>query len=287
GLWTDAVRWCGGRAAVAAGHGSVDTLLDAVRTVRGLSESAIRRSLDDIGALLPYVDARHVAAARATFARLDSRPLGLRRASQVATDRLGDVPLAEPLDQRLLVLAGVDYPELVVWDARYHGDARALVAQARDNSLTLDARFNALGYLLGISADTPATLTAVERLLAEDPDDWDERGRYVDMHVRSHRLPDAGRVPPAVLNDSQHPLSPSDWRHVVGPAFARVFGRRPSSEGDSAFEALARGGVPAKLLTTIPSAAADSGFLPLALALKQRLLPPVVGDDAEAVEFYR
>ena len=388
GLWTDAVRWCGGRAAVAAGHGAVDTLLDALRTVRGLSESAIRRSLDDIGALLPYVDARHVAAARAAFARLDSRPLGLRRASQVATDRLGDVPLAEPLDQRLLVLAGVDYPELVVWDARYHGDARALVAQARDNSLTLDARFNALGYLLGISADTPATLTAVERLLAEDPDDWDERERYVDMLVQAHHLPDAarvarawlashgpdrgfdhifaatklaglyqrmGRLPeayalleplqssyqlgvlqrsalialglgriddaeelagrvvdrypgspyaratlaevrwaqrrnedvPAVLNDSQHPLSPSDWRHVVGPAFARVFGRRPSSEGDSAFEALAHGGVPAKLLTTIPSAAADSGFLPLALALKQRLLPPVGGDDAEAVEFYR
>ena len=388
GLWEDVARWCRGRAAVDAGHGSVDSLLDALRTVRGLSEPALRRSLDDIGELLRYTDERHAAAARTAFARLDSRPHALRLASQVATDRLGDVPLAERLDQRLLAVAGVDYPELTVWAAHYRGDARALAAQARDRSLALDARFNALKYLLGITADTPATFTAFERLLAEDPDNWDERRRYVDMLVEARRVPDAVRVTrswlathgadrgfdhifasiklavlyqrmgrlqeayallqplqdsyqlgvlqrsalialasgrvddaddlaqrvvdrypgspdarttlaevlwaqrryeavPVVLNDSQHPLSPADWRHVVGPAFARAFGRRASAIGDSAFDALARGGIPATLLGTIPAAAADSGFFPLALVLKQRLLPPAGGDDAEAVEFYR
>src|SRR5438309_627948 len=388
GLWTDAVRWCSGRAAVAAGRGSVDSLLDGLRTVRGLSEPALRRSLDDIGELLRYMDERQFAAARAAFARLDSRPHALRRASQVATDRLGDVSLAERLDQRLLVLAGEDYAELAVWDAQYRGDARTLAAQARDRSLTLDARFDALGYLLGIRADTPATFAAFERLLAEDPDNWDERGRYVSMLERARRIPDAARVArawlathgpergfdhifatialarqyermgrlkdayalleplqtsyqlgvlqrsalialasgrvdladdlaqravdrypgspdaratlaevrwaqrryeavAAVLNDPQHPLPPPDWRHTVGPAFARVFGRRPSAEGERAFDALAGGGVPATLLAAIPAAAADSGFFPLALPLKQRLLPSVGGEDGAAVEFYR
>ena len=388
GLWTDAVRWCSGRAAVAAGRGSVDSLLDGLRTVRGLSEPALRRSLDDIGELLRYMDERQFAAARAAFARLDSRPHALRRASQVATDRLGDVSLAERLDQRLLVLAGEDYAELPVWDAQYRGDARTLAAQARDRSLTLDARFDALRYLLGIRADTPATFAAFERLLAEDPDNWDERGRYVSMLERARRIPDAARVArawlathgpergfdhifatialarqyermgrlkdayalleplqtsyqlgvlqrsalialasgrvdladdlaqravdrypgspdaratlaevrwaqrryeavAAVLNDPQHPLPPPDWRHTVGPAFARVFGRRPSAEGESAFDALAGGGVPATLLAAIPAAAADSGFFPLALPLKQRLLPSVGGEDGAAVEFYR
>src|SRR2546426_1179753 len=199
GLWTDAVRWCSGRAAVAAGRGSVDSLLDGLRTVRGLSEPALRRSLDDIGELLRYMDERQFAAARAAFARLDSRPHALRRASQVATDRLGDVSLAERLDQRLLVLAGEDYAELAVWDAQYRGDARTLAAQARDRSLTLDARFDALRYLLGIRADTPATFAAFERLLAEDPDNWDERGRYVSMLERARRIPDAARVARAWL----------------------------------------------------------------------------------------
>src|SRR5207247_2078603 len=134
------------------------------------------------------------AQLHAAFARLDSRPHALRRASQVATDRLGDVPLAERLDQRLLAVAGVDYPELTVWEAHYRGDARALAAQARDRSLALDARFDALRYLLGITADTPATFTAFERLLAEDPDNWDERRRYVDMLVEARRVPDAVRV---------------------------------------------------------------------------------------------
>jgi hypothetical protein len=388
GLWADAARWCRGRAAVIAGHGSVDSLLADLGSARGLSEPALRHSLDDLGDLLVYLDDRHATVARVAFARLDSRPHDLRRASQVATDRLGDLPLAERLDQRLLVLAGADYPELAVWEAQYLGDARALTAQAGDRSLNLDARFSALRYLLGISADTAATFAAVERLLAEDPDNWDERQRYMDMLAQAHRSADAARVAsawlathgsdrgfdyifattalarqyqrmgrlqeayavleplqgsfqlgvlqrsalialglgrvdaadqlaravvdrypgsaaaritlaevrwaqhrdeavPAVLNDAHHPLDRADWRQTIGPAFARIFGRRPPAEGEAAFDGLAHAGIPAVLLGAIPSAVADSGFFPLALALKQRLLPAAGGNDAEAVEFYR
>ena len=85
GLWKDVARWCRGRAAVDAGHGSVDSLLDALRTVRGLSEPALRRSLDDIGELLRYTDERHAAAARTAFARLDSRPHEIGRAHAPVT----------------------------------------------------------------------------------------------------------------------------------------------------------------------------------------------------------
>jgi hypothetical protein len=388
GLWADAARWCRGRAAVIAGRGSVDSLLADLGSARGLSEPALRRSLDDLGDLLAYLDERHATVARAVFARLDSRPHELRRASQVATDRLGDLPLAERLDERLLVLSGADYPELAVWNAQYRGDARALAAQAADRSLGLTARFDALRYLLGISADTAATFAAFDRLLAEDPDNWDERQRYIDMLAQARRPADAARVAsawlathgsdrgfdylfattalarqyqrmgrlqeayalleplqesyqggvlqrsalialalgrvdvadrlaqrvvdrypgsanaritlaevrwaqrrdedvPAVLNDPHHPLDWADWRQTVGPAFARIFGRRPPAEGEAAFDALASTGAPALLLGAIPAAVADSGFFPLALSLKQRLLPAAGGNDAEAVEFYR
>src|SRR5205814_9277722 len=91
----------------------------------------------------------------------------------------------------------------------------------------------------------------------------------------------------AGLNDPPRPRPPPAWRHTGGPAFARVFGRRPSAGGESAFDALAGGGVPATLLAAIPAAAADSGFFPLALPLKQRLLPSVGGEDGAAGEFYR
>ncbi len=388
GLWTDVMRWCRGRADVLAGHGSVDTLIDDLRTVRGLSEPALRGSLSDVADLLSYMDGRHIAAARIAFARLDSRPHAVRRASQVATDRLGDLPLAERLDQRLLALAGEDYPELAVWSAQYHGDAAALTAQARESQLTLEARFNALNDLLTISKDTNATFAAFERLLAETPDNWEERQSYVEQLERSGRSADAARIirawltnhgpdrgfdylfattalarqyqrlgrleqayalleplqnsyqfgvlqrsalialamgnvgvaerlaqrgvdrypgwAPAhatlaqvrwaqhryadgstVLNDPHHVLSSDDWRHAVGPVFASAFGRSPVAEGDSAFAGLVQGGVPATLLAALPAAAADSGFYALALALKQRLLPPAGGDDAAAVEFYR
>src|SRR5439155_23504111 len=64
---------------------------------------------------------------------------------------------------------------------------------------TQEARSNASSHLLGIRADALPTLTAVGRLVAEDPADWDERARYVDMLVQAHRLPDAARVARAWL----------------------------------------------------------------------------------------
>ena len=392
GLWAGVARWCSGRAAVIAGRGSAARLLDDLSTVSGMSEPALRRSLDDIDDLLHYVDKEHIAAARTVFVRLDSRPHELRRASQVATDELRDVPLAERLDGRLLDLASVDYPDLAVWNAQYRGDARALTAQARDRSLTLGARFKALDYLLDVSADTVATFAAFERLLAEAPDNWDERRRYIEILERTRRFSDAARVSrawlaghgpdrgfdylfastalarqyqymgrlneayalleplqgsyqagvlqrsalvalatgrtdlaeelaqravdrypgsanarvtlaevlwaqrdyvegPAALHDPRHVLSYDDWRHTIAPAFARIFGRRPVGEGESAFDALAQAAIPSRLLDALPAAVADSGYYALALSLKQRLLPPVGGDDrgddAAAVEFYR
>src|SRR5207249_10823372 len=85
----------------------------------------------------------------------------------------------------------------------------------------------------------------------------------------------------------RQPRAPAAGRPVGGPASGGACGRRASAIGASACAALARAGIPATLLGTIPAAAADSGFFPLALVLKQRLLPPAGGDDAEAVEFYR
>jgi len=199
GLWADAVRWCRSRVEVLAGQGSADNLLEAVRTVRELSEPALQHSLSDVADLLHYADERHVAAARIVFSRLDARPQALRRASQVATDELGDVPLAERLDQRLLGLAAEDYPELAVWSAQYHRDAQALSAQARDPRLTLEARYDALEDLLPIRADTTATFAAVERLLADAPDDWRERRRYVEQLEHAGRFTDAARVARAWL----------------------------------------------------------------------------------------
>src|SRR6266566_3939122 len=199
GLWAGVTRWCSGRAAVIAGRGSAARLLDDLSTVSGMSEPALSRSLDDIDDLLRYLDKEHIAAARTVFVRLDSRPHELRRASQVVTGELGDVPLAERLDGRLLDLASVDYPDLAVWNAQYRADARALTAQARDRSLTLEARFKALHYLLDISADTVATFAAFERLLAEAPDNWDERRRYIEILERTRRFSDAARVSRAWL----------------------------------------------------------------------------------------
>ena len=388
GLWTDAVRWCRSRAEILAGQGSADNLLEAMRTARGLSEPALEHSLADVADLLPYTDERHIAAARIGFARLDSRPRGLRRASLVVTHELGDVPLAERLDQRLLALAGEDYPELTVWAARYRGDAQALTSEAEDSRLPLDARFDALEDLLTIRADTNATFTSIEQLLSEAPDNWRERQRYVEQLEHAGRFGDAMRVTrawlathgsergfdylfattamarqyqhlgqlaqaydllaplqnsyqlgilqrsalvalalgdvaraerlalrvvdrypesaaaritlaevrwkqqryqdgPSVLHDAAHVLSYNDWRHTVGPRFASVFGRQPIAAGDSAFAALAQGGVPTTLLAALPPAVADSGFAELALALEQRLLAVPAGDDAAAVDFYR
>jgi hypothetical protein len=392
GLWADVARWCRDRAAAKAGRGLADQLLADLRTVSGLSEPALHRSLGDIEDLLPYVDARHVVTARAAFARLDTRPGALRRASQVTSDFLSDVPLGERLYQRMLDLAAADYPESAVWTAQYHGDARTLTAQASDPGLGTAARFDALSYLLDISADTDATFAGFERLLAEQPDNWDERQRYLEKLEQAHRYAAAARVAsawlathgpdrgfdyifattalsrqyfrmgqlekayalleplqrsyqlgvlqrsartavamgrldladqlarrvvarcpgsaearitlaevrwaqgrsadvPAVLHDPQHVLSWDDWRHTVAPVFARVFGRRPAALGEAAFDALARG-VPTKLLDALPAALADSGYYPLALALKERLLPPpgagrAGGDDGAAVVFYR
>jgi hypothetical protein len=392
GLWSDVTRWCGGRAAVIAGHGSAGRLLEDLRTVPAMSGPAVSRSLDDIDDLLRYLDKEHLDAARTVFVRLDSRPHEMREASQVATDQLGDVPLVERLDGRVLDLASVDYPDLAVWTAQYRGDARALAAQARDRSLTLEARFKALRDLLEISTDTAATFAAFERLLTEAPDNWDERRRYVEILEHSRRFNDAARVSrawlaghdrdrgfdylfattalarqyqymgrlqeayalleplqdsyqagvlqrsalialgtgrpelaedlakravrrypgsasarvtlaevvwaqrryaegPAVLNDPHSPLTYDDWRWTIAPAFARVFGRRPAVEGESAFDALAQAAVSGSFLDGLPAALADSGYYALALSLKQRLLPPVGGndrgDDAAAVEFYR
>src|SRR5437773_2508999 len=224
------------------------------------------------------MDERHAAAARTAFARLDSRPHALRLASQVATDRLGDVPLAERLDQRLLAVAGVDYPELTVWAAHYRGDARALAAQARDRSLALDARFNALKYLLGITADTPATFTAFERLLAEDPDNWDERRRYVDMLVEARRVPDAVRVTRSWLAT-----------HGADRGFDHIFA---SIKLAVLYQRMGRLQEAYALLQPLQDSyqlgvLQRSALIALASVLKQRLLPPAGGDDAEAVEFYR
>lgn len=194
GFWGDAVRWCRNRAEALAGRGSVDDLLQDLSLVQGISEPALRRSLGDIVDLVRYMDAAHLTAARAVFDRLDSRPHQLRTVGQVATDRLGDVPLAERLDTRLLALASVDHPDLMVWYARYRGDARALLAYARDRTLTPKARFLALRDLLKINADSAETFAAFDRLLAEDPQNWSERDRYVDILEESRRFEEAAEV---------------------------------------------------------------------------------------------
>ena len=391
-MWTEVVRWCRNRAEHIAGRGSVEQILHDLLTVPAMSEPAVRRSVGDIVELSRYMDAAHLDAARAVFDRLDSRPQHLRRASNVAYERLVDAPLSERLGTRLLALASVDYPELEVWYAAYRGDAPALRAHARDRALTLEARAGALRNLLAIAADSTATFKAFDELLDEDPQNWAERGRYIDILQASRRFQKAAGVAqawlvangedrgfdyifarlalarqfelmgrldeafalleplqssyqagvltrsalialgrrdfaqaealalravdrypglgfaraalaavlwaqrrhtevPPVLHDSQHALRLEDWREDVGPTFVRAFGRRPLSEGTAAFDALAQAGVPVRLLKTLPSAAADSGYHALALSLKQRVLSPPggneQGDDAEAVEYYR
>jgi hypothetical protein len=386
GLWGDAVNWCRLRASLEAGQDVVDPLIENLESARGLSEPAVRRSMDDIGPRLRFHDPRVVVMARAAFRRLDSRPGHLSRLGIAASDRLRDLPLADRLDGRLLTLARTEYPLLAAWYARSHGDVEGLQTMAADRAFERRARVQAVRYLVELNGDTAGAIATLDGVVAEDPEDWLARDDYIRFLDSARRPADAARIagewlehhdqtrgfdylfaaadlarqyqrlgrlrearslleplqgsyqlgvmersalialdlgevaaaedlgtrvvarypnsPYArvtlakvrwtqrryadaarVLNDQQQSLVDSDWGSAIAPDFVGFFSRRPA-EAELAFGALLEAGVSASKLSRLPAAAADSGYLPLALALQQRLVNGSP-DEALYLDLYR
>lgn len=111
--------------------------------------------------------------------RLDTRPehqFSYARLSRARYDLAG----AERHFRNVILLAGPHYENARAWMARFVGDTASLRAMIEDNVATLEARTEALEYLM---EDRLAGDDYIRRwasaLIANDPDRWETRAVYI------------------------------------------------------------------------------------------------------------
>ena len=156
------------------------TLIDDLARYRSLSGAVLRHTFAAMSERAKPADPRRARMTRLLGERLDTRPSDRANFASAARDELLDPVLVAQLYSAGNAALVHENAPMAVWLATAYRDTATLRAIVNDNVAETWARGAALGWLAEYTTiPVGEHKQTFERIIADDPRDWDARSRYI------------------------------------------------------------------------------------------------------------
>lgn len=184
----DFARWYRHLAESKAGTQDPAKLFEGLTALPTLGFSELRRGFTELDRRLIHGDPAGLVAAQRLAARLDTRVDNRLFFANTAYRILRDMVLFERLYQSAQETGHLHYH--AIWYANFTRDVPRLIQLLRDPEIRPEYRIQILGHLEKLEQAPPDLLKAeYRRLIAEKPQAWSTREKYVDYldRIRDYR----------------------------------------------------------------------------------------------------
>lgn len=193
GIAADFRRWYGDLADSKAGRPASPRLLEDLDRLPTLGARPLMRSFREVTARLRLGTPQVYVGARRLVSRMDSRMSHRVHLGRLAHTALLDLRLAERVYGSVAATAPVHYPGAHAWYLKLTGQHERLDGLLQSDAWPPETRADILGRL-GDRLEPELLRRGYERLMADAPDSWAVRSKYVDHLERTKRYDDAVSV---------------------------------------------------------------------------------------------